>query len=555
MFVSLNKKILYSILAFSLIVTAIFFAIFINLYSQNLQDRHNTLYMRNKYVVDLLNDNISLRKELTKAWEQSPKSAKSAQMENIIQGLNLTEKELSKEQKLTAELQRNYDNNREALIAGAEIIAFSLFLIILFIFLLVFLLDYWVIRPIEKLIEISRKVSMGILSNRININERIKIRDEFDILYSTFNNMLDNMEYNIEETKNRERFLQKLIDAIPDGIRVIDKNYNVIMANRAFHSLLKQKHSCIGEKCYLVYGYQCEGCQQRKYTCPIKQLLINKTTDELHTIHEIGKLPLYLNATRLRLGENDDNTYIVEALHDLSGDVQFSHQQKVSSLAFLSTSIAHEMKNNLGAIRMIFEGILENYYDKVDDHDDQKRYLQLAYNQLVETIKIPERLLRLAQFSDNEFIEINVHNAINDMLMMIDYDAKRRGIDVQTNLDKELSFIGNESDFKMIILNLTQNAIKAMPDGGTLRLTSYKNHNNIYINIEDTGTGIPSSKIKHIFEPFYSANNSSKSSGLGLAIVSSLIEKMKGRISVKSEEGVGTTFTIRIPTPRKNRQK
>ena len=548
MFISLDKKILYSILVFLFLITGLFFAIFINLYGRNLQDRQNSLYLRNQYVVDLLYDNISLQKQLAEIYENNPKISLRYRGNRVSQGIDLTQKELSKEQRLNAELQKNYNNNKEAIIVGAQILGVSLFIVVLFIFLLIFMLDYWVIRPIEKLIEISRKVSLGIFSSRIKV-ESGRFQDEFDILYSTFNKMLDNTEYNIEETKAREIFLQRLIDAIPDGIRVIDKNYNVIMANSAFHSMLKLKKTCVGQKCYKAYNPHCDGCPQRQYACPVKELLLNSANmpEHFHTIHEVGKVPLYLNATKLRWGQNKDDIYIVEALHDLSNDVRFSHQQKVSSLAFLSTSIAHEMKNNLGAIRMIFEGILSNYYADVPDADDQKKYLQMAYNQLVETIKTPERLLRLAQYSDNENVEIDVSDAINDMLLMIDYDAKRHGIAIKTQLTENLTFNGNEADFKMIILNLAQNAIKAMPNGGELILTTSNNRKNIKISIKDTGIGITSEKIKHIFEPFYSANDNVRSSGLGLAIVSDLIEKMHGRISVKSKVGKGTEFIISIP--------
>lgn len=549
MFISLNKKILYSILVFLFVITCLFFLIFINFYARNLKDRQNSLYLRNQYVVDLLYDNISLQKQLAEIYEKYPNALPKYRLQSASQGIDLTQKELSKEQQLNAELQKNYNNNKEAIKVGAQIIGFSLFIVVLFIFLLIFMLDYWVIRPIEKLIEISRKVSLGIFSSRIT-PQKGRFQDEFDILYSAFNKMLDNVEYNIEETKSREIFLQKLIDAIPDGIRVIDKNYNVIMANSAFHSLLHLKKSCVGQKCYRAYNHNCEGCPQRQHACPIKELLLDteNNIEDFHTIHEVGKIPLYLNATRLHWSKGNDSVYyIVEAFHDLSNDVRFSHQQKVSSLAFLSTSIAHEMKNNLGAIRMIFEGILSNYYSNVPDNDDQKKYLQMAYNQLVETIKTPERLLRLARYSDNEEVEINVEDAIKDMLLMIDYDAKRHGIAIKTQLEQNVKFSGNDADFKMIILNLSQNAIKAMPEGGELFLGARSKNNNVYLTIRDTGIGIDDDKLKHIFEPFYSANDNAKSSGLGLAIVSSLIEKMRGRIRVKSKIGKGTEFSIRIP--------
>ena len=549
MFISLNKKILCSILVFMFVLIGLFFIIFINFYARNLQDRQNSIYMRNQYVVDLLYDNIALQKRIADIYAQNPNISIQDNVQNISKGIDLTTKELSREQKLNAELQKNYNNNKEALKIGAQILAFSLFIVILFIFLLIFMLDFWVIRPIEKLIEISRQVSLGIFSNRIS-TKKGRFQDEFDILYSTFNKMLDNTEYSIEEIKNRETFLQKLIDAIPDGIRVIDKEYNVIMANKAFHNILNLKKSSVGQKCYRAYGFSCEGCLQRQYTCPIKELLQNKENipEHFHTIHEVGKKPLYLNAIHLRWGQGQNNIYVVEAFHDLSNDVRFSHQQKVSSLAFLSTSIAHEMKNNLGAIRMIFEGILTSYYANIPDDNDQKKYLKMAYNQLVETIKTPERLLRLAQYSDNDNTDIDIETSIKDILLMIDYDAKRHGVSINTQFERHLNFMGNEADFKMIILNLIQNAIKAMPNGGELSISTHRKNNFIHLNIRDTGIGIDANKIKHIFEPFYSANNNAKSSGLGLAIVSSLVEKLHGKIKVKSKIGKGTEFTIQIPT-------
>ena len=187
--------------------------------------------------------------------------------------------------------------------------------------------------------------------------------------------------------------------------------------------------------------------------------------------------------------------------------------------------------------------------------EEKRKYLQMAYNQLIETVKTPERLLKLAQYSENETDNIEVSTAVKDMMQMIDYDAKRKGINIVTDIEPNLSFIGNESDFKMIILNLAQNAIKAMPDGGELRISGEKSGRMVVLNVKDTGIGIEEDKIKHIFEPFYSANSYSKSSGLGLAIVSSLIEKAKGSIYVKSKIGKGTRFTVKLPIGNKKTNK
>ena len=554
MFISLNKKILYSLTAFLVLLVILFFVIFTNLYAQKLKDSKNSVYLRNQYVVSLLYDNVRLQKYLTELAEKYPNIINRPEYRNDSEKLSLTQRQLFNEQKLNEELHESYNDSYEAIVTGAKIVGISIIAVVLLVLMLLFLLDYWVIVPVEHLINISDNVSSGILSNRLKTKNRRKFKDEFDILYTTFNNMLDNMEKNIAETKIKEKFLQQLIDAIPDGIRVIDKDYNIVMANKAAYSLLNIKDNCVGKKCYIAYGYECEGCPQSRYNCPIKELLSDHK-DLVHTIHEVGKIPLYVNAAKLKYGDGPEDFHVVEAIHDLSSDVRFSHQQKVSSLAFLSTSIAHEMKNNLGAIRLIMEGILNNDYENTMSTEEKRKYLQMAYNQLIETVKTPERLLKLAQYSENETDNIEVSTAVKDMMQMIDYDAKRKGINIVTDIEPNLSFIGNESDFKMIILNLAQNAIKAMPDGGELRISGEKSGRMVVLNVKDTGIGIEEDKIKHIFEPFYSANSYSKSSGLGLAIVSSLIEKAKGSIYVKSKIGKGTRFTVRLPVGNKKTNK
>ena len=159
--------------------------------------------------------------------------------------------------------------------------------------------------------------------------------------------------------------------------------------------------------------------------------------------------------------------------------------------------------------------------------------------------------MRLAQYSEQEISEINVESAVKDMVMMIDYDAKRHGIEVKSTIESNLIINGNEADFKMIILNLLQNAIKAMPNGGKLQIEASKEKRSIILNIQDTGIGMSKEQIKRIFEPFYSGNSQAKGSGLGLAIVRSLVEKFSGKISVKSKLNQGSLFSLKLPLKKK----
>ena len=215
MYFKLNKKIIYSMLCLLVIMVIIFLIIFTNLYSQKLQDNQNSVYIRNQYVVSLLYDKVRMQKQLAEISAKNPELITDKNLLPLNKEINIAQQELSNEQKLSDELRHNYDNNREAIITGAKIVGISALFVIFFILLMLLLLDYWVVMPVEKLIKISNNVSAGIFSSRLEMPKDRYFKDEFDILFRTFNKMLENTEQNIEESKLRELFLQQLIDAIP----------------------------------------------------------------------------------------------------------------------------------------------------------------------------------------------------------------------------------------------------------------------------------------------------------------------------------------------------
>ena len=110
-------------------------------------------------------------------------------------------------------------------------------MIILSLLLLWFLLKRWVITPLKILADVSKKVAEGNLSQRAIPYKQRYFLDETDFLTDTFNNMLDKLEQSISEIQTTENFLQKIIDGIPDGLRVIDQDHNIIIANKSGHKI------------------------------------------------------------------------------------------------------------------------------------------------------------------------------------------------------------------------------------------------------------------------------------------------------------------------------
>ncbi len=545
MFVSLNKKFIYTIVIFFAITAMIFLYSFYLTYGIRFQNELKANISRNQQYINLLYENNLMRKKLIQIAKQHPQI--NLPKEIVAQDIFNLENTISKEKERIQQLQASYDARYASIYEGIKIIAASAVLIILSLLLLWFLLKRWVLTPLNILADVSKNVTNGNLSQRAIPYRTRYFLDETDFLIDTFNNMLDKLEQSISEIQEAENFLQKIIDGIPDGLRVIDQNYNIIIANKAYYQQVGSKDKSL--RCYEASQQRSTPCNTNITSCPLKEIC-HKKKKHIHVIQQFAHNPnkhLYINAAPLKI---ENRLLIIEIIRDLSEDIKFSHQQKLSSLGFMTTSVAHEMKNHLGAIRIIIERLLENPNTSASE---QTKLLKLILQQIIESINVPERLLKLSHLSTDEHQKINCYENIKDVVALMDYEAKTHGINITIEGEKDVTIIGNENDFKMVIINLILNAIKAgKPDGNILIKISADKHQNL-IQVIDDGCGIAENVLPHIFDPFYSdgKEGSIGGTGLGLAIVKSIMEKHKGHISVESKIGVGTSFNLQFPINKK----
>lgn len=546
MFFSLNKKFFLSLLIVFLLSAGAFIIIFDNVIGTKIRAEHKNIISRNQYVIEILNENIMLRKKINQL------QAKSDEYQNSTERLAEKQEELSRERNLNEESNKNYNENYATLAESLKIISFGAALTLFSLIIFWFLLRRWVLSPIDKLISLSAKVANGNFTTRLE-NPQRKYTDEFDTLAETVNFMLSNIEKNITDIKEKEVFLQSLIDALPDAVRIIDENYNIVLSNKTYQDYIRKKYFYPSCTCYGAYDDKTNlPCNNSQYICPLQKLK-HSSAPNLKIVHNVNECPLSINSAPIYL---NGKFCIVESIRDLSENVIYSHQQKISSLGFLAASLAHEMKNNLGAINLILDGLLQKYFSDTDANSEEKRYLEMISAQIKECINVPERLLKLSRNTEQTSQAFNITTNINDILSLLDYEIKRKGITLLksfSNINETLN--GNETDFKMIILNLVQNAINAMPNGGTLEIKTNTAKNIIRVEIKDSGCGIPENKLKRIFEPYYStfAAENTQGTGLGLAIVKNLILKFDGKINVTSKENIGSCFQISFPRQQKQK--
>ena len=541
MFVSLNKKFMCVFFLFFLLMIGLFIGFFSLYYEKNMKEEAQNFMDTRTRLVDIAYNNNYLSAKL-KTFVQEGKIKPDAYLAKMI-----NEESYGRNKNIVDSLNNIYGKKYDRLDYLQRFLYGGLIWVSLGVALLWVMMRQMVLRAIDKLTIVSEKISQGNFKERVFLDRQF-LRDEFSILGETFNQMLQNIEDNIMKISNNQHFLQSIIDAIPDGIRVIDESGKIIMANRAYQKIIGENR-CIGEYCFKQSMNLKHFCNSGKVVCPLKEFK-KEGIEKLSTVQYFTKNsehPVSVSAAKMNINENGvKKEYVIEAIRDLNDEIQFSHQQKISSLAFLATSVAHEMKNNLGSLRIIMEQILDNKNIK---NEKDEGFFRLAYGQVLECIKIPENLLNLAKNKSEKNTDVNIKEVAGSVGALLDYEAKRKGIEFKVDIKDDVFVLGNESDFKMIFLNLCQNAIKAMSSGGVLKISANTKGEKIEIEVNDTGRGIEKSKQERIFEPFYSTGERGETggTGLGLSIVKSLVESFKGKIRVKSKIGLGTTFIMTFP--------
>ncbi len=561
MFLSLNRKIIYLILTLTISSCLLFIYTFYTAYSLKIEKDQILSIQRNQQYNNLLLNNINTIKELKNLANKMPDLEKSIKNNAYLYSLIFDTENanfLVKEQQSIAERTSQYSEQYKTINHGVAIITASTILQIIFILIMGWVIKKLILTPINNIATISEQISHGNLKLRVPERKGSRFVDELDRLTSTFNTMLDNLQNMMNKVKEEENFLQSIIDSIPDGIRVIDEKYNIVIANKSYYQL-SGDHPRINTKCYASsFGYS-EPCNIPNSKCPLREIM-EKSQKVSNTIQQFSHSPnSYLAINAAPLYYDNHRRYIIESIRDLSHDIDFSHQQKVSSLGFLSSSIAHEIKNQLGALRIITEHLMSKYYQDKSDDAEEKKLITMIYNEIVSATKVPERLLKLTRNRDVVYTTFDCAASVAETIEVLDYEAKINGVEIELQKPaKPIMLTGNETDFKIASINIILNAIKAMPNKGLLKVKITSSPTSgIKISFTDNGTGISKENLNKIFNPFFSHGNQSKNSngtGLGLSIAKSIIEKQGGLIEVTSHVGKGSCFSFVFP-PQKDLPK
>ncbi len=359
------------------------------------------------------------------------------------------------------------------------------------------------------------------------------------------------------QLKEAHDFINKIIQSSPNSITATDMKGNILIWNRAAEETIGYKAADVIGKMNIQKIYPDEMARK------VMQMLRKPEQGG------VGRLNAHPMVYMRQDGTVIEGTLSAAIIYDSSGNEiatvgsfvdlkerlemeralrrtqeQLLQSEKLAAMGRLTSQIAHELNNPLYGIM----NTLELLKTEISPESKRRKILEMA---LSETVRLSELLRKMLSFSKPDQEEkqaVDLNTVLDEILLLHEKQLQENDIKIKMSFAESLPQINASKDqLRQVFLNLVANARDAMPDGGTLSVSTEADKENVKIEISDTGIGIKEEHIKKIFDSFFTTKDTVKGVGLGLSVCYGFIKDHGGNIKVKSNVGEGTTFSIAFP--------
>ncbi len=345
-------------------------------------------------------------------------------------------------------------------------------------------------------------------------------------------------------SKDMREYNNLILQCIPSGVMVINMDGLVTFCNASADSILGIDCTKEKDKSYLNI---------LKGNSHVAQLIKNGVNGETYYRKQIqvkidGSIKWIGITTSILYDDKATPIGVIAVFSDITDvkelEADIKLKERLAAVGELSAGVAHEIRNPLSAIagyaELLKKGLSEDEIaSAVDAIIKETKNLNRIVTNFLSFVKKPQPI----------FEETDVNTLIKEVISMVSLAKDADRIDFDIKALKTLPAVeADPFELRMAFLNIIQNAVQAMPNGGRLTVKSGIQYGRIFIEISDTGSGIPKEIGDRVFNPFFTTKE--QGTGLGLAIVHKIIEAHDGKIEFKTRHGKGTTFIIRLPIRR-----
>lgn len=396
----------------------------------------------------------------------------------------------------------------------------------------------------QKWFGISTPTTTSVISSKIAVYLWLGIFASILIFYALYfwnEKLKQEVRKRTGELFESKNDLETIFDGVTYFMVVVDRNYNILNANKAFCSYNNlQKPAVNGMNCRdfpaLLYNGHVKTLTDETFSSGIEK---NGELNMGDNVFEIGIFPLLdmnKNVAKVLMAIKDVTTLKINEKRMLQAD-------KMAAVGQLAAGVAHEIRNPLGLIRN-YAYLLKNHLAP-DDERSQKS-IKVIEGSVDRASSIISNLLNFSRISGEGSVRVNVREFLQEILSLEGKMLRQNNILAEIECE-DISCMINQDSLRHIVLNLISNSIDAMPEGGRLRIECFLKHRKLHLVLSDTGTGINSGDLDNIFHPFFTTKEPGKGTGLGLYIAYNEVQKFGGEIKAESETGVGTTFKLILP--------
>ena len=359
------------------------------------------------------------------------------------------------------------------------------------------------------------------------------------------------------ELDRMRQFSENIIESLSDGLAVVDLEGRVVRWNAGLERLYGiPRDRAVGEHLETLFDAPfVDRLRQANEATPSGAVLYRIP---LLSRHEDGRRRQLVNVATAPLLTPDGSTSgMMVIVEDITERVRLEEQlqisEKMASVGLLAAGVAHEVNTPLTAISSFTQMLLEG----ADPEDSKTQVLEKIERQTFRAAKIVNGLLNLARPGRPDVAgPADLNAVVNDVLALLEPQLRASNVKVRRELATTPAVVqGVEFKLQQVFLNLFLNARDAMPAGGWLTIRTRVGERDAFVEISDTGGGIPAELISRIYDPFFTTKVPGQGTGLGLSVTYGVIQEHRGSIECESDPGQGTRFTLTLPLVAAARQR
>jgi PAS domain S-box-containing protein len=371
------------------------------------------------------------------------------------------------------------------------------------------------------------------------------------IAYSERSRRLEgDLQSRVREIEAQRRFTEAIVDSLPLGLYVIDRDYRITVWNRKRETGMQgiSREEAIGRTIFEILHRQPAALLRREFdeifaTGRMQQFQMeSKSSGEVRT-YRLSKIPMRDEAQTV--------THIITIGEDITDWVEarerVSQTEKLAAVGRLAAGIMHEINNPLATIAACAESMALDF----ESSADAPEYLKIIESEVQRCKHIIDGLLDFSRPQPLQRQLLDVNTIAERALFLLKHHARFKQLKVEADLSRDLPMVNASSEqLIQVLIALLMNAADAMTQHGRVLVRTKSGGGAVRavtIEVQDEGTGIPRSQMARIFEPFYTTKEQGRGTGLGLAICYGIVAEHGGRIEVESEPERGSTFRIILP--------